>query len=278
MLGIINKQAAKIWFDTVQASKEQAYITLYDTLLQIGDPHIAKLGNSDRKTVLDCIADKSGNYLSKDDFAVYVEREDVEIKRKQVVVSDEAKMTIREYYKAAHDLCEAQTAFMKSTREMESKIDNKEMFLDIIRQVQLQAVQVTIRMREQEETLEGKTYQELTLSQHLPIYKTIHPSANEQSRTMAAFIYFVLHEQITGKQKSQTGCSMEFKCQTTPFKCLVTGKKQPGRPGRSGEAGKSSRKVEDVAAMEGGSTAKKPKESLRQGCRHGKGRGKGRNK
>ena len=41
---------------------------------------------------------------------------------------------------------------------------------------------------------------------------------------MAAFIYFVLHEQITSKQKSQTGCSSEFRCQTTPFKCLVTGR------------------------------------------------------
>ena len=80
---------------------------------------------------------------------------------------------------------------------------------------------------------------------------------------MATFIYFVLHEQITSKQKSQTGCSLEFRCQTTPFKCLVTGKKQPGRPDRSGEVGKSSRKLEDVAKMEGGPAAKKPKGSPR---------------
>ena len=165
---------------------------------------------------------------------------------------------------------------MKSTQEMESKIDNKEIFLDIIRQVQLSTVQVMIQMREQEETLEGKTYWQLTLSQHLPNYKTIHPSANEQSRTMAAFIYFVLHEQITSKQKSQTGCSVEFQCQTTPFKHFVTGKKQPGGPGRSSKAGKSSRKVEDVAAMEGGPAVKKPKGSLRQG--HGCGKGRGRSK
>ena len=114
--------------------------------------------------MLDCIADKSGKYLSEDDFAVYVAREDVEIKKKQVAVSNEAKVAIKEYYKAAQDLCEAQTAFMKSTWEMESKIDNKEIFLDIITQVQLPAVQVMIRMREEEETLEGKTYRELTLS------------------------------------------------------------------------------------------------------------------
>ena len=108
----------------VQASKEQAYITLYDTLLQIGNPHSSKLRNSDRKTVLDCIADKSGKYLSEDDFAVYVAREDIGIKKKQVAVSNEAKVAIKEYYMAAQDLCKAQTVFMKSTQEMESKIEN----------------------------------------------------------------------------------------------------------------------------------------------------------
>ena len=113
------QQAAKVWFDTVQASKEQVYITLYDTLLEIGNPHISKLRNSHRKTVLDCITDKSGKYLSEDDFAVYVAREDIEIKKKQVAVSNEAKVAIKEYYKVTQDLCKAQTAFMKSTWEME---------------------------------------------------------------------------------------------------------------------------------------------------------------
>ena len=140
------------------------YITLYDNLLQIGDPNIPKFSNSDRKTVLDCIADKSGKYLSEDDFAVYVATEDVEIKKKQFAASAEAKASIKEYYKSAQELCEVQTAFMKSTWEMESKIDNKEIFLDIIRQVQLLAVQLNIMMREEEETLEGKTYRELTLA------------------------------------------------------------------------------------------------------------------
>ena len=68
---------------------------------------------------------------------------------------------------------------MKSTQVLESKLVNKELFLDIIRQVQLQAVQVMVRMREEEETLEGKTYWELTLSQHLSNYRKIYPNANE---------------------------------------------------------------------------------------------------
>ena len=129
------------------------YITLFDTLLQIGNPHINKLSESDSKTVLDCIADKSGKYLSEDDFPVYVAREDIKMEKKKFAVSAETKTAIKEYYKSVQELCEAQTAFMESTRELESKTDNKEIFLDIIRQVQLLAVQVNIRMREEEETL-----------------------------------------------------------------------------------------------------------------------------
>ena len=160
---------------------------------------------------------------------------------------------------------------MQSVQELEDKIDDKEIFLDIIKQVQLPAVQVNIRMREAEETLQGKTYQELTLAQHLPNSKTMHPNTNKQSRTMAAFMYYVLHEQITGKQKSQTGCSAEFGCRTTPFKHFVTGKKQPGGQGRAaGE--RSQRTLGQVAKMEGKPAAKKPKPTLgKRGCSKGRG-------
>ena len=76
--------------------------------------------------------------------------------------------------------------------------------------------------------MEGKMYRELTLAQHLPDYKKIYPNTTEQSRTMAAFVYYILYEQITSLQKSQTGCATKFRCQTTPFKRLITGKKQLG--------------------------------------------------
>ena len=133
------------------------------------------------------------------------------------------------------------------------------MFLDIIKQVQLPAVQVSVRTIEEWEKLQGMTNREVTLLTHLPNFRRIYPNANEQTRTMAAFIYYILYEQITGLQKSQTGCVAEFRCQTTPFKRLITGKRQPGRPGRSGEAGKSGRKLEEVAEMEGTTPAKQPK-------------------
>ena len=115
---------------------------------------------------------------------------------------------------------------------------------------------------EEMEKIEGKTYRELTLMCHLPNFKRIYPNATEQTRTMATYIYFILYEQITGIRASQTGCATNFRCQTTPFKRLVTGKKQLGGPGRSSEArGGSSRSLKEVAEMEGAPPAKRTRKT-----------------
>ena len=135
-----------------------------------------------------------------------------------------------------------------------------------------------IRTVEELKKLEGKTYRELTLLCHLPNFRRIFHNASEQTRTMAACMYFVLYEQITSLRPSQTGCAANFRCGVTPFKRLITGKKQPGRPGRLGEArGGSSRMIEDVAEMEGATPAKQrkttqtPKPARGQGGRVRKG-------
>ena len=164
---------------------------------------------------------------------------------------------------------------MSSTKVLEEKIKNKSLILDIIKQVQLPAVQVSIRTVEELEQLEGKTYRELTLLHHLLNFRRIYPNATEQTRTMAAFIYYVLYKSITSLRPSQTGCAAKFRCATTPFKRLITGKRQPGRPGRSGDTGKSSRKVEEVAEMEGATPAKQRKVTTKPAHGRGKGRGRG---
>ena len=110
----------------------------------------------------------------------------------------------------------------------------------------------------------GKTYRQLMLMCHLPNFRRINPNAKEQTRTMAACMYCVLYEQITGVRASQTGCATDFKAPTTPFKRLITGKRQPGGPGRSSEArGGSSRSLEDVAEMEGVTLAKRTRKATK---------------
>ena len=117
---------------------------------------------------------------------------------------------------------------------------------------------------EELEKLEGKTYRELTLLHHLPNFRMINPNATEQTRTMAAYIYFVLYEQITGLKPSQTGCATEFRCQMMPFKRLITRKRQPGGPGRSSEArGGSSRSLGEVAKLEGATPTKQRRKTTR---------------
>ena len=91
---------------------------------------------------------------------------------------------------------------------------------------------------------------------------------------MAAYMYFVLYEQITGLRPSQTGCAADFRCGATLFKRLITGKKQPGRPGRSNEVrGGSSRKLE-VAEMEGATPTKQRKTTPTPKPAGGRGRGR----
>ena len=131
--------------------------------------------------------------------------------------------------------------------------------------------------------VEGKTYRELTLMCHLPNFKRINPNAKGQTRTMATYIYCILYEQITGIRASQTGCATDFRCLMTPFKRLITGKRQPGGPGRSIKVrGGSSRSLEEVTEMEGPTPAKRTRKASKSAAtttltpkgRGVKGRGK----
>ena len=279
------RAAGKAWLDTVVEQKETAYNTLYDKLQQLGGPHIPTLDQADREQVFNCIRDRTGKFLTQDEFVLCVETEE-EIEKPRYKFTGDAREALRDYYDVVHALCEAQTNFAKNTQVLEQKIEDKSVFLSIIQQVQLPAVQVQVRTVEEMEKLEGKTYRELTLSQHLPNFRAIYPNATEQTRTMAAYIYFVLYERINGLKPSQTGCYTEFRCQGTLFKRLITGKRQPGGPGRSSEVkGGSSRKLEEVAKMEGVTPGKKRRMTTRSTTvakpaapamtGKGKGRGKG---
>ena len=257
-------QAAQDWFDSIQNDQVEAYKEIYNTLLQIGKPHIKGLEKADGNAVLASIADKSGQFISEvDKYTVYVSKEEETIAKNPVVVSPEARKSISEYYKAAQDLCQSQVIFMQKTREMEAAVNDENIFLDIIRQVQLPAVKVMVRTRSEEEAIQGKTYQELSLTQHLPNHKKLQPSTTDATRTMATFMYYALHKQLTGKAKSQKVCSDDFGCKMTLFKHLVTGKKQPGGPGRTkGEKGKSSRTMEEVKQLE---SSEQPNKKPRHG-------------
>ena len=271
------KAAGKDWLDSVVEDGEEAYTRLFDKLLVLGDPYIDNFDQADKEQVFKCIRDKTGRFLDDDDFVTYIETEEEKQKPRYVLTGD-TKVALTDYYDAVHTLCEAQQNFAKSTQVLEKKIADKSIFLDIIKQVQLPSVKVEIRTVEEMERIEGKTYRELTLMCHLPNFKRINPNTKEQTRTMAAYMYCVLYEQITGIRASQTGCATDFKCPMTPFKRLITGKRQPSGPGRSSEArGGSSRSLEEVTEMEGAPPAKRTRKATKSAAAAKatpKGRGK----
>ena len=237
------KAAGKAWLDSVVKDEEEAYIRLFNKLMELGSLYIDNFDQADREQVFKCIRDKTGRLLNDDNSVMYVETEEEKKKPKYVFTCD-TKLALTDYYDAVHTLCEAQQNFAKSTQVLEKKIEDKSIFLDIIKQVQLPSVKVEIRTVEEMEKMEGKTYRELMLMCHLPNFKRINPNAKDQTRMMATYIYFVLYEQITGIKASQTGCATNLRCPTTPFRRLVTGKKQPSGPGRLGEVrGGSSRSM-----------------------------------
>ena len=257
------KAAVKAWLDSVVKDGEEAYIRLFNKLLELGGTYIDYFNQVDRVQVFKCIRDETGRFLDDDDFVTYVETEEEKQKPRYVLTGD-AKVALTDYYDTVHTLCKAQQNFAKSTQVLEMKIEDKSVFLDIIKQVQLPSVKVEIRTMEEMERMEGKTYRELTLMCHLPNFKRINPNAKEQTRTMAVYIYCVLYEQITGIRASQTGCTTDFRCPMSPFKRLITGKRQPGRPGRLSEArGGSSRSLEDIAEMEGATPAKRTRKATK---------------
>ena len=186
------KAAGKAWLESVVEDQEEAYIKLFDKLTELGSPYIDNFDQADREQVFKCIRDKTGRFLDDDDFMTYVETEEEKEKPKYVLTSD-VKIALTDYYNAVHTLCEAQQNFAKSTQVLEKKIEDKSIFLDIIKQVQLPSVPVQVRTVEEMEKMEGKTYRELTLMCHLPNFKRINPNAKEQTRTMAAYIYFILY-------------------------------------------------------------------------------------
>ena len=154
--------AAKDWYDNIANDQDRTYQKLYADLLDRGSPHIEQLETADRKAVLDSIADKSGKYADEmDKNMLYIHQEAENIKVPPVVVSDEARKAMKDYYKSAEKMCDAQADLMRNTQVLQQKLNDDTTFLEILRHMQLPLIQVTVRTKQQEESLQGKKYSKL---------------------------------------------------------------------------------------------------------------------
>ena len=70
------KAAGKAWLKSVVKDKEEAYIKLFDKLMELGNPYIDNFNQADREQVFKCIRDKTGRLLDDDNLMTYVETEE----------------------------------------------------------------------------------------------------------------------------------------------------------------------------------------------------------
>ena len=70
------KAAGKAWLESVVKDEEEAYIKLFDKLMELGSPYIDNFDQADREQVFKCIRDKTGRFLNDNNFVMYVETEE----------------------------------------------------------------------------------------------------------------------------------------------------------------------------------------------------------
>ena len=116
---------------------------MYDRLQQLGAPHKEGLDQADRQQVYNCIKDRTGMFLSQDENVLYIETEE-EFEKPKFKLTGKAKEALKNYCDVAQELCAAQTGFAKATQELESKVEDKTVFLSIIQQVRLPSVQIHV--------------------------------------------------------------------------------------------------------------------------------------
>ena len=273
---------AKVWFEEVVNKKEVAYRDLIASLVSLverqneaKDLQVGLAGFSDQQVgnVLDSIADTSGKYIdSIGHFQVEVSKEEEEITRKRFTESKKASATqkaLDEYYGAARDLCDSQAAYMIAVEKLSKTLDDPDRLLSIINHVQLPAVQVTVTTREQDKKQAGVSGEEMVILEHLPKAENWKVGRKPSERMMAAWLYFILHKQVTGSTAGQDKCADKFGCSVTQFKRMVTGKWQEGGKGKKDTASTSkvtrkrkSERLEKLAKEERGDT-KKPKKKAK---------------
>ena len=95
--------------------------------------------------------------------------------------------------------------------------------------------------REQDKRQAGVSGEEMVILEHLPEAENWKVGRVHSERLMAAWLYFVLHKQVTGSTAGQDKCADKFGCSVTQFKRMITGKWQEG--GKRKEDPKSTSKV-----------------------------------
>ena len=146
--------------------------------------------------------------------------------------NEEAAVKFDCYIGTMEDLAMRHSAYMEKLWQVMQVCTTHNAVIDVMNNVFIPPIQVTVTSRNQVETAEGKPIQELAIARHIPDPQALPPGCSESTRVLAALLSFVLQRQITGQQATAAECAEAFQCDANIMEQLATGKKTSGKGGR----------------------------------------------
>ena len=167
--------------------------------------------------------------------------------------NEEAAVKFDHYIGTMEELAMKHSVYMEKLWQLMQVCTTHNTVIDVMNNVFIPPIQVTITSRDQAEAAEGKPLQDLAIACHVPNPQSLPPECSESTRVLAALLSFVLQRQITGQQATAASCAEAFKCDATLMENLMTGKKT------SGKGGKGTKRKSSAASGSKSSTGKKIK-------------------
>ena len=167
--------------------------------------------------------------------------------------NEEARVKFDSYVGVMEDLSSGHSAYMEKLWQLMQVCTNQNTVIDVMNNVFIPLIQVTVTSRNQAEAEEGRTLQELATTCHTPDPQALPPNCSESTRVLAALLSFVLQGQIAGQPVTAATCAESFGCDATTLEQLTTGKRA------SGKGGKGTKRKSSSTGGQKGSLKKKAK-------------------
>ena len=146
--------------------------------------------------------------------------------------NEEAAVKFNCYIGTMEDLAMRHSTYMEKLWQVMQVCTTHNAVMDVMNNVFIPPIQVTMTSRNQAEAAEGKPLQELAIARHTPDPQALRQGCSESTRVLAALLSFVLQGQIAGQQATAAECATAFQCDANIMNQLATGKKTSGKGGR----------------------------------------------
>ena len=114
--------------------------------------------------------------------------------------NEEAAVKFDRYIRTMEELAMRHSVYMEKLWQVMQVCTTHNAVMDVMNNVFIPPIQVTMTSRNQAETAEGKPIQELAIARHIPDPQALTQGCSESTQMLAALLSFVLQGQITGQQ------------------------------------------------------------------------------